>query len=209
MKNLLISLVALVSLNLAAQDSKAYVMLSAGAVFPNGGDYIINSDQGAFMDQYTGLDLNLNVGYRFTELLGLTATWGASANEFDQVVFNPNDLAEEGAVFSVGYLGIGPMFTYPIGIIDAVVEFRPQLLLSMSGLTDFEGGDNDITAKGSGYLASTSWVFGSGPGLKFSINIDYLRGKFKENELGGITTDLSSENSYIRISMGAGLRYNF
>ena len=82
MKNLLITLVALVSLNLAAQDSKAYVMLSAGAVFPNGGDYIINSDQGAFMDQYTGLDLNLNVGYRFTEMLGITATWDASANEF-------------------------------------------------------------------------------------------------------------------------------
>ena len=208
MKNLLIILVALISLNLAAQDSKAYVMLSAGAVFPNGGEYIINSDQGVFMDQYTGLDLNLNLGYRITDMLGLTATWGAAANEFDQVVFN-DDAPEEGAVFSVGYLGIGPMFTYPIGIADAVVEFRPQLVLSMSGLTDFEGGDNDITAKGSGYLASTSWVFGSGPGLKFSINIDYLRGKFKENELGGITTDLSSGNTYVRISMGAGLRYNF
>ncbi|MGB0146187.1 MAG: hypothetical protein ACPF82_02975, partial [Flavobacteriaceae bacterium] len=81
-------LVALISLNLAAQDSKAYVMLSAGAVFPNGGEYILNSDQGVFMDQYTGLDLNLNLGYRITDMLGLTATWGAAANEFDQVVFN-------------------------------------------------------------------------------------------------------------------------
>ena len=209
MKNLLTILVALVTLNLAAQDSKAYVMLSAGAVFPNGGDYIINWDQGVFMDQYTGLDLNLNVGYRFTEMLGLTATWGASSNEFDTVAFNPDDPLEEGAFFSVGYLGIGPMFTYPLGLGSSVVEFRPQLLLSMSGLTDFEGGDNDINAKGSGYLASTSWVFGSGPGLKFSINVDYLTGKFKENERGGITTDLSSENSYVRYSMGAGLRYNF
>lgn len=194
MKKLIFLMVALVSFGMMAQDSKAYLALNVGASFP-GGDITTDTDIS------TGLDFNLNLGYRFTEAWGATATWGASAFAFE-------DGAGDTAAFGAGYLGLGPMYTLALGD-NLAWDIKPQYLFGLSGLYDFEGGSDDVTYKGSGWMLGQSFVLGFDQGFKIALNIDYLSGKYTEAEFGGETIGIDSDNAYSHFTIGVGARYNF
>ncbi len=187
-------MVALVSFGAMAQDSKAYLAVNLGASFP-GGDITTDTEIS------TGFDFNLNFGYRFTEAIGATATWGSSAFAFD-------DAAGDTAAFGAGYLGLGPMYTVFLGD-NLSWDIKPQYLFGLSGLYDFEGGSDDVTYSGSGWMLGNSVVLGMGQGFKIALNVDYLSGKYTEAEFDSQTIDIDSDNAYSHFTVGVGARYNF
>jgi hypothetical protein len=194
MKKLIFLMVALVSFGAMAQDSKAYLALNLGASFP-GGDIADDVELG------TGFDFNLNFGYRFTESIGATLTYGAAASTFE-------DDGGDTAAFGAGYLGVGPMYTIALGD-NLAWDIKPQYVFSLAGVADYEGGDFDSTAKGSGWMLGQSFVFGFDQGFKFSVNLDYLNGKYDTVEVGGESFDIDSDNTYSHFTIGVGARYNF
>lgn len=187
-------MVALVSFGAMAQDSKAYLALNLGASFPGG-------DVGDDLELGTGFDFNVNFGYRFTESIGATLTYGAAASTFE-------DGGGDTAAFGAGYLGAGPMYTLALG--DNIAwDIKPQYVFSLAGVVDYEGGDLDSTAKGNGWMLGQSFVFGFDQGFKFSVNLDYLNGKYNTVEVDGESFDLDSDNTYSHFTIGVGARYNF
>lgn len=198
MKQLFYVLTILFAVNvLTAQDSKFYLGLGLGVAFPGGE---ISEDN----DLETGVDLTLlNAGYRFSEHWGATLTWGSSGHTVEDV----DDVA-----FGAGYLAVGPMYTLPIS--DKISwDIKPQYAFSMVGVYTGdlaeETGADDLTASGSAFIFGNSLVFGSGKGFKFSINLDYLTGKFKKVEDPMGDYDLEDDNGFSKFSLGAGVRYNF
>lgn len=197
-KQLFCVLTILCTLNfVSAQESKFYLGLGLGVAFP-GGDV---SDTDGLK---TGLDLTLlNMGYRFSENWGATLTWGSSGHAIEDV----DDIAA-----GVGYLAVGPMCTLPIS--DKISwDIKPQYAFSMAGvyrgdLAEETGLDEPIS-RGSAFIFGNSLVFGSGKGFKFSINLDYLTGKFKKVEDPMGDYDLEDDNGFSKFSLGAGVRYNF
>lgn len=198
MKQLFYVLTILCTLNfVSAQESKFYLGLGLGVAFP-GGEISENNDL------ETGVDLTLlNAGYRFSEHWGATLTWGSSGHTVEDL----DDVA-----FGAGYLAVGPMYTLPIS--DKISwDIKPQYAFSMVGIYTGdlaeETGADDLTARGSAFIFGNSLVFGSGKGFKFSINLDYLTGKFKKVEDPMGDYDLEDDNDFSKFSLGAGVRYNF
>lgn len=198
MKQLIYVFTILCTVNfMSAQESKFYLGLGLGVAFP-GGEFSIDNDL------ETGVDLTLlNVGYRFSEHWGATLTWGSSGHTVEDL----DDVA-----FGTGYLAVGPMYTLPIS--DKISwDIKPQYAFSMVGVYTGdlaeETGADDLTATGSAFIFGNSLVFGSGKGFKFSINLDYLTGKFKKVEDPMGDYDLEDDNGFTKFSLGAGLRYNF
>ena len=177
-----------------AQDSKFYLGVGAG----------LSTAGGDLSDEYkSGLSLNLlNLGYRFNETWGITANLGGSGH----VSKGADDLA-----LGTGVLSIGPIISFPVG--NMTWDLKPQLIVSHSGTYtgDYEimGIDvEDIEYKGGGFVFGNSLVFGdNSKGFDFSIDLDYLSGKFNEISANGITADADVKFSHIKI--GAGIRYNF
>ena len=58
-----------------------------------------------------------------------------------------------------------------------------------------------------------SLIFGEARGFKFSFNLDYLFGNWKEMEVGNISydieDDLGLDTEVSKLSIGLGVRYNF
>lgn len=177
-----------------AQDSKFYLGVGAG----------LSTAGGDLSDGYkSGLSLNLlNLGYRFNETWGITANLGGSGH----ATKDAGDLA-----LGTGVLSIGPIISFPVG--NMTWDLKPQLIVSHSGTYtgDYEimGIDvEDIEYKGGGFVFGNSLVFGdNSKGFDFSIDLDYLSGKFNEISANGITADADVKFSHIKI--GAGIRYNF
>ena len=187
-------MVALVSFGAMAQDSKAYLALNLGASFPGG-------DIGDYFELGTGFDFNLNFGYRFTESIGATLTYGAAASTFE-------DGGGDTAAFGASYFGAGPMYTIALG--DNIAwDIKPQYVLALAGRADYEGGDFDLTAEGNGWMLGQSFVFGFNQGFKFSVNLDYLSGKYNTYKVDGQSFDIDSDNNYSHFTIGVGARYNF
>ena len=68
--------------------------------------------------------------------------------------------------------------------------------------------------KGTGFVFGNSLVFGDGgKGFSFSIDLDYMSGKFKEMTLNDVTVDLDdvsdTEDAITQFKLGVGVRYNF
>ena len=103
------------------------------------------------------------------------------------------------------------MFTLPIGGISLD---KPQYALSMKGV--YRGDDaansplgnlESIELSGSGFLLANSFVIGDGEGLDFSVDLDFLSGKF--NELSGPGGTIDDDSKYSSLRVGVGMRYNF
>jgi len=200
MKKLIFLMVALVSFGMMAQDAQAYLAVNAGASFPGG-------DIGDDLELGTGFDFNINAGLRIKiddDLpigLGAVVTYGASASTFE-------DEAGDTAAFGAGYLGAGPMLTLELGD-NLAWDFKPQYVFSLAGVADYEGGDFDETLKGSGWMLGQSFVFGFDQGFKFSVNLDYLNGKYNSVEVDGESYDFDDALAYSHFTIGVGARYNF
>ena len=192
MKKTILILITIFTISLGySQDSKAYLGISLGVAIPGG-------DVGE--DLKTGIDLGfINFGYRFTE------NWGATLNlvSSGHIVKESDDEAAVG----IGYWGIGPMYTASIS--DNISwDFKPQFALGLKAV-EVEDGYADENMKGNGFVLGNSFVFGSTKGFKFSLNLDYLFGKITESEYEGVTYKIDDKNGFSKLSIGAGLRYNF
>ena len=192
MKKIILTALAVCAISFAnAQESKVYLGVSVGVAFPGGdGSESLNG---------AGLNLGLiNFGYRFSK------SWGATLN-LTSSGFAYKDI--DGAAFGVGAFSVGPMYALSLGKTMSL-DLKPQYAFSIAGKAKGLGVDN-ATAKGAGFVAGSSLNFGISKGFKFSINIDYTTGKFKEVEIGGETLKLDSDNKINSLALGAGLRYNF
>ena len=58
-------------------------------------------------------------------------------------------------------------------------------------------------------MLGQSFVFGFDQGFKFSVNLDYLNGKYNSVEVDGESFDIDSDNTYSHFTIGVGARYNF
>ena len=87
-------------------------------------------------------------------------------------------------------------------------DIKPQIALGLTGVSVQDGYD-DMTSKGNGFVLGNSLVFGTEKGFKFSINLDYLTGKFTEYNDGVDTYDIDDDNGFNKLSLGVGVRYNF
>ena len=192
MKKLFLTAFAVFAFSFAnAQESKAYLGVSVGVAFP-GGDGSENLN---------GVGLNLgfiNFGYRFTESWGATLNLSSSGFSYKNI---------SGAALGVGAFSVGPMYTAKLG--DKMsLDLKPQYAFSIAGKEKGTGYD-DATLKGTGFVLGSSLNFGISKGFKFSINLDYTTGKWKEAEIRGSTISLNSNNKISSLALGAGLRYNF
>jgi hypothetical protein len=168
-----------------AQDSKGYVGISLGAAFP-GGD--VTTDFGS----KTGLNLSLiNAGYRFSDRVGMTFNWGASAYK----------LSDDQSTFAIGYLAIGPMFSFPISD-KFSVDSKPQI--AYLGGTINDGTDEVDFNKSLGLIIGSSINYAIANHWELSLNFDYLSTKF--NKLGGIEIE-DYKSSFFNTS--AGIHYRF
>ena len=191
MKKIILTAIAVFAISFVnAQESKVYLGVSVGVALPGGdGSEALNS---------AGLNLGLiNFGYRFSE------SWGATLN-LTSSGFTYKDFND--AAFGVGVFSAGPMYTASLGKTMSL-DLKPQYAFSIAGKTKGLEGVDDATIKGTGFVLGSSLNFGVSKGFKFSINLDYTSGKWKEIEYGGETFDVDTKfNSFV---IGAGLRYNF
>jgi len=174
-----------------SQDSKAYLGLGAGYAMPGG-------DVGEYLKG--GIDLQfVNFGYRFNESWGITANL-VSSGHLDE---DDDDWAT-----GVGYIGVGPMYTFPVGD-NMTWDLKPQYAFNLTGKDTYDGEDAGYTARGSGFVLGNSLVFSASKGFTWSVNVDYLSGKFDEVEEDGTTYDWDEDNKFSKFSVGVGVRYNF
>lgn len=197
MKKIILTLITIFTISLGySQDSKFYLGVGLGFA-SNGGD--ISSDN----NYKSGININfLNTGYRFSESIGATVNLSSSGHAID---------GSDSAI-GIGVFSVGPMFTLPIGGIS--LDIKPQYALSMKGV--YRGDDaansplgnlESIELSGSGFLLANSFVIGDGEGLDFSVDLDYLSGKF--NELSGPGGTIDDDSKYSSLRVGVGMRYNF
>lgn len=193
MKKLFLTALAVIAFGFAnAQESKAYLGVSVGVAFPGG---VVADDLGL----KTGLNIGfINFGYRFSE------SWGATLN----LISSGYSIENTDAAIGVATFSVGPMYTAKLGE-KMSLDLKPQYALSMVGKTKGLSDIDDVTYKGNGLVLGSSLNFGITKGFKFSINLDYTAGKFKEAEYAGDTVSIDSDNKFNSLALGAGLRYNF
>ena len=182
----------------SVSQSKFYLGVGLGLSAPGG-------DNGE--DIKTGLNFNfLNLGYRFSE------TWGATFNFSSSGHISKDD---EDLSVGIGYLGIGPMYT--VNLSERVYwDIKPQYAFNLSAAFAADGSvSDDVTLqKGTGFVFGNSLVFGDGgKGFNFSIDLDYMSGKFKEISVLGVTVDIDdisgAQDAITNFKLGVGIRYNF
>ena len=192
---LLVAIVTLSAMQSFAQDSKFYIGIGAGYATA-GGDAAGNAKG--------GINLNfLNTGYRFNESWGITANLGSSGFAIE----------DTDSAIGIGVFSFGPMYT--ISLSESMSwDLKPQYAASMKGV--FSGDDasangfDDVEVSGNGFMFGNSLVFGDGSkGFDFSIDLDYLMGKFTEQTLPGGSRDIDEDNSFNSFKIGVGVRYNF
>ena len=155
-----------------AQDSKAYLGLSAGFALPLG-------DLGDVVEP--GFELGLiNIGFRFNETFGVALNWGASAH-------NVTDTDGELAL-GVGYFALGPMISI------ARLDIKPQYAAISGVITD---GSEEITEDGSGFILGTSYNFSISDYFGISANADFLSLKFENADESDNIIKLSAGIRYL------------
>jgi len=197
MRKLLLLTFILASFSMNAQDSKFYAGVGVGYATA-GGD--LEALKG-------GISLNfLNLGLRFNETFGVTANLSSTGH--------PIDGYDDGA-FGIGSFSVGPMISFSLS--DNVSwDLKPQYAFSVKGV--FAGDDlgdlDEVEYSGNAFIFGNSIVFGDGSsGFAFSVDLDYLSGKFTEGSASGVSLELDELIGYDpkinNFKIGVGLRYNF
>lgn len=133
----------------------------------------------------TGVQVNLiNFGYRFTNNLGIAATWYGASNPIDAKNIDP---------WSYGGILIGPLLTYPISK-RIEWDFRPMVGYTVTMLPDLGKGEEQATSFAMNY--GTIFRINVSDKLALLVTADYLttRPKFKDykivQQIGTISTGL-------------------
>jgi hypothetical protein len=192
-KLLLLLAFILASFSMNAQDSKFYAGVGVG--YATAGGEALEGVNG-------GLSLNfLNLGLRLNETFGITANLSSTGHTIEDV----DDVA-----VGIGTFSIGPMISFSLS--DNVSwDLKPQYAFSMKAVfADDSGVVDDVELSGNAFIFGNSIVFGDGSsGFAFSVDLDYLSGKFTELEVLGDSVDIDDENKINNLKIGVGLRYNF
>ena len=113
------------------------------------------------------------------------------------------------AALGIGVFSIGPMISFSVSD-NMTWDFKPQYAPSMKGkyAGDDAGIFGDLTLSGNAFVIGNSLVFGDGSkGFDFSLDIDYLTGKF--DEVSGFGESIDDDSKYNSFRLGVGIRYNF
>jgi len=192
-KLLLLLAFILASFSMNAQDSKFYAGVGVGYATAGGE---------ALEGVNCGLSLNfLNLGLRLNETFGITANLSSTGHTIEDV----DDVA-----VGIGTFSVGPMISFSLS--DNVSwDLKPQYAFSMKAVfADDSGVVDDVELSGNAFIFGNSIVFGDGSsGFAFSVDLDYLSGKFTELEVLGDSVDIDDENKINNLKIGVGLRYNF
>jgi len=192
-KLLLLLAFILASFSMNAQDSKFYAGVGVG--YATAGGEALEGVNG-------GLSLNfLNLGLRLNETFGITANLSSTGHTIEDV----DDVA-----VGIGTFSVGPMISFSLS--DNVSwDLKPQYAFSMKAVfADDSGVVDDVELSGNAFIFGNSIVFGDGSsGFAFSVDLDYLSGKFTELEVLGDSVDIDDENKINNLKIGVGLRYNF
>jgi hypothetical protein len=183
--------------------NKGYIGISLGSSVPIGTFSTGSTSPSA------GFAMNLlNVGYRFTDNIGITLNWGANG-------FSSYDLDVISVVF--GYLAIGPIITIPTGSLVSI-DIKPQYAFAY-GSVDYSDYalyyDLEYTG-GSALLIGTSINFDFGKKIGVSFDTDILS-IFNFNDVtqtegpySGISLGPTAFNSNANsISFKAGIQFRF
>jgi hypothetical protein len=193
MRKLLLLAFILASFSMNAQDSKFYAGVGVG--YATAGGEALEGVNG-------GLSLNfLNLGLRLNETFGITANLSSTGHTIEDV----DDVA-----VGIGTFSVGPMISFSLS--DNVSwDLKPQYAFSMKAVfADDSGVVDDVELSGNAFIFGNSIVFGDGSsGFAFSVDLDYLSGKFTELEVLGDSVDIDDENKINNLKIGVGLRYNF
>ncbi|WP_395049341.1 outer membrane beta-barrel protein [Flavobacterium sp.] len=190
MKKIILIALVLCAFSFAnAQESKGYIGVSFGASFPSG-------DLTKVDNAKTGFNLGLiNAGYRFTETYGMTFNWGSTA-------YNFSDVYGYDYTFAIGYLAIGPMFSFPLSN-KIGLDLKPQIAFT-TGVFD-DGTDTFNTNSSTGLLLGSSINFPFAKHWGLAFNLDYLSTKFKE--VDGEPMDINYKANAFNTSLG--IQYKF
>jgi len=192
-KLLLLLAFILASFSMNAQDSKFYAGVGVG--YATAGGEALEGVNG-------GLSLNfLNLGLMLNETFGITANLSSTGHTIEDV----DDVA-----VGIGTFSVGPMISFSLS--DNVSwDLKPQYAFSMKAVfADDSGVVDDVELSGNAFIFGNSIVFGDGSsGFAFSVDLDYLSGKFTELEVLGDSVDIDDENKINNLKIGVGLRYNF
>ena len=179
--------------NKKLKDSQFYLGIGAGYAF-NGNDLI-----SPYFQPYSGgISLNLiNVGYRFNKNFGVTADFNSSLHQIN----NTSGLR-------ISLISAGPMISIPISKFKW--DFKPQYARMIGNyygdLTDILNVSfYDLT--GWAYVFGNSFVLNDDKRFSFSLNLDFVSGKFDKKWIDFDPRDDNS--SYSNFRMGLGVRYNF
>ncbi|MDB9782333.1 porin family protein [Winogradskyella sp.] len=185
-------ILVIAGLTVQAQESKFYIGLGAGYA-SIGGDLRDNPFQG-------GLNINfLNAGYRINETWGVTANIGAAGHPIDN----------SDSAIGISALSFGPMISVPVS--NMTLDIKPQYIARMVGV--FRGDEaselllENLDLFGSGFVLGNSLVMNSSQGFTWSIDADYLSGKFNKATYDGEPYD--EDLTYNSFRIGLGVRYNF
>lgn len=176
-----------------SQESKFYFGVGAGYASTGGDLSSDNYYQG-------GLHFNfLNTGYRINETWGVTANLGAAGHPIDN----------SDSAIGISALSFGPMISVPVSTMT--LDIKPQYIARMVGV--FRGDEaselllESLDLFGSGFILGNSLVMNSSQGFTWSIDADYLSGKFNKAKYDGETFD--DDSTYHSFRIGLGVRYNF
>jgi|SaaInl0LU_22_DNA_1037365.scaffolds.fasta_scaffold11977_2 opacity protein-like surface antigen len=181
-----------------AQDSKFYAGVGLGYATAGG-------DVADELDLSGGLNINfLNLGYRINETWGVTANLSSSGHPID----------DTDSAVGIGLFSIGPMISFPVG--NMIWDFKPQYAFSAKGVIRGEDAQNsllgdleDVEFSGDAFIIGNSLVMGTSKGFSWSIDFDYVFGKFNKVEGPGGSADIDEDNKFNNFKIGAGVRYNF
>ena len=95
-------------------------------------------------------------------------------------------------------------------------DFKPQYAFSAKGVIRGEDAQNsllgdleDVEFSGDAFIIGNSLVMGTSKGFSWSIDFDYVFGKFNKVEGPGGSADIDEDNKFNNFKIGAGVRYNF
>lgn len=166
---------------------KGYIGLSIGPSFPVG-------DFASYGYAKTGIHINLiNFGYRFSENVGLSATWFGAANPLDVPGYSP---------WSYGGLMAGPLLSFPLSE-KLEWDFRPMIGFSSAMLPDSKLG----TERAASFAFNFGTVLRINVGNKVAVlwSADYYSTKARfENYIGN---NIPYEQNIGTISFGFGVAY--
>jgi len=190
---ILLCIIVIAGLTVQAQESKFYIGLGAGYASTGGDLSSDNYYQG-------GLHINfLNAGYRINETWGATANIGAAGHPIDN----------SDSAIGISALSFGPMISVPVS--NMTLDIKPQYIARMVGV--FRGDEaselllENLDLFGSGFVLGNSLVMNSSQGFTWSIDADYLSGKFNKATYDGEPYD--EDLTYNSFRIGLGVRYNF